>query len=151
MWNDELALTLANDPQIANNFSSQFNTPLGIDVSNTSFLSDFNPFSQLGIDQKQTSMFDHFLPWKEDSGAAGMGWGMPVFDMGKSILDGWLGMQQLGLAKDNLAFQKNAFSKQFENQRTLINNDLQDRQNARIAASPGMFQDTEAYMKQHSV
>ena len=151
MWNDELALTLANDPQIANNFSSQFNTPLGIDVSNTSFLSDFNPFSQLGIGQNQTSMFDNFLPWKDANGTSGMGWGMPVLGMGKSIFDGWLGMQQLGVAKDNLAFQKNAFSKQFENQRTLTNNDLRDRQNARIAASPGMFQDTESYMKQHSV
>ena len=49
MWNNELALTLANDPQIANTFSSQFNIPLGVDVSNTSFLNYFDPFTRLGI------------------------------------------------------------------------------------------------------
>lgn len=98
-----------------------------------------------------SSQFDHFLPWKNADGSAGMGWGMPLLNMGSSLLNGYLGFKQLGLAEDSLNFQKNAFSKQFENQRTLTNNELLDRQNARYASNPTAYQDPTTYMKEHSV
>lgn len=60
-----------------------------------------------------------FFGGKDSMGNTSLGWGPAMFGMGKSIFDGWMGLQQLDLAKDNLNFQKDAFSKQFENQRTL--------------------------------
>ena len=98
-----------------------------------------------------SSQFGNFLPWKNADGSAGMGWGMPLLNMGSSLLNGYLGFKQLGLAEDNLNFQKDAFSKQFENQRTLTNSELRDRQAARVASNPTAYQSVDDYMKANAV
>ena len=74
-----------------------------------------------------------------------------IFGIGKGLMDGWLGMEKLDLAKDSLNFQKDAFSKQFENQRTLTNAELRDRQNARVASNPTAYQSVDDYMKANGV
>lgn len=74
-----------------------------------------------------------------------------LFGIGSSLMDGWLGMEKLDLAKDSLNFQKDAFSKQFENQRTLTNAELRDRQNARVASNPTAYQSVDDYMKANGV
>lgn len=56
-----------------------------------------------------------------------------------ALAQGWLGFQQLDLAKDNLAFQKDAFNKNYANQRQLTNQQLMDRQRARYAANPNAY------------
>lgn len=61
-----------------------------------------------------------------------------------ALAQGWLGFQQLGLAKDSLAFQKDAFSKNYENQRQLTNQQLLDRQRARAAANPNAYASPDA-------
>ena len=99
-----------------------------------------------GWDFSQASV----LGGRDANGNMGIGWGSALLDVAKAGMSGWLGMQQLNLAKDNLSFQKDAFSKQFENQRTLTNAELSDRQNARVAATPGTMS-TEEYMKAHGV
>ena len=63
----------------------------------------------------------------------------------------YLGMKQYGLAKDQLAFQKTAFEKNFENQRKVTNGGLADRQTARVAANPSAYQSVGDYMKQYGV
>ena len=92
-----------------------------------------------------------FFGGKDSMGNTSLGWGPAMFGMGKSIFDGWMGLQQLDLAKDNLNFQKDAFSKQFENQRTLTNAELRDRQAARVASNPTAYQSVDDYMKEHGV
>ncbi len=74
-----------------------------------------------------------------------------MLNMGSSLLNGYLGFKQLGLAEDNLNFQKDAFSKQFENQRTLTNSELRDRQAARVASNPTAYQSVDDYMKANAV
>ena len=61
-----------------------------------------------------------------------------------ALAQGWLGFQQLGLAKDSLAFQKDAFNKNYENQRQLTNQQLLDRQRARAAANPNAYASPDA-------
>lgn len=61
-----------------------------------------------------------------------------------ALAQGWLGFQQLGLAKDSLAFQKDAFNKNYENQRQLTNQQLMDRQRARAAANPNAYASPDA-------
>jgi len=95
--------------------------------------------------------WDSFLGGKGTDGFQTMGWGPALFNVGKSIFDGWMGMQKLDLAKDSLNFQKDAFSKQFENQRSLTNSQLQDRQAARVAADPRGYQAVDEYMRQNRV
>ena len=60
-------------------------------------------------------------------------------------------MEKVDLAKDSLNFQKDAFSKQFENQRTLTNAELRDRQIARVASNPTAYQSVDDYMKANGV
>jgi hypothetical protein len=71
--------------------------------------------------------------------------------VGKGLADSWLGMQQLDLGQEQLAFQKNAFNQNFQNQRTLTNASLQDRQAARVAANPNGYQSVGDYMKENGV
>jgi hypothetical protein len=61
----------------------------------------------------------------------------PILSLGNGIMSGYLGLQELDVAKDSLAFQKNAFSKQFENQRKLTNEQLKWQHKAREDYSPG--------------
>jgi hypothetical protein len=63
----------------------------------------------------------------------------------------YLGMKQYNLAKDSLAFQKDAFAKNFETQKTLTNSQLEDRQRARVASNAGAYQSVGDYMNQNGV
>lgn len=51
----------------------------------------------------------------------------------------YMGMQQYGLMKDQLAFSKDAFNRNYDAQRTMTNNQIRDRNFARNAANPGKY------------
>lgn len=78
------------------------------------------------------------------------GWGSTAFSIGGSLLDGYLGMRQYGLMKDQLAFQKQAFETNLQNQRTLTNSQLRDRQTARYRHDP-RWQSPSEYMQTNGV
>ena len=66
-------------------------------------------------------------------------------------MNAYLGLKKLGIAEDTLKFQKNAFSKQFENQRSLANTAMEDRQRSRfeaVGAGHGVM-NSEDYMAKH--
>ena len=65
------------------------------------------------------------------------GWGGTALSLGKSLYGGYQAHKAGKRAEDVLDFQKDMFSKQFENQRTLINNELRDRDRARQTRDPG--------------
>lgn len=112
-------------------FSNQFNPPSSVtgDIgTNGSAWSLFGGKDKFGNETK-----------------SGLGTGLGV---AKGLADTYLGFEQLGLAKDSLAFSKDAFSKQFENQRRSLNTQLRDRQKARLSADPTGHQSVEEYMKQ---
>jgi hypothetical protein len=68
----------------------------------------------------------------------------------QGLANSWLGFQQLGLAKDQLGFQKDAFNKNYANNVSLTNSQLEDRQRARVAANPNATAVTD-YMNQNRV
>ena len=88
---------------------------------------------------------------KLEDGTQVNGIGSTLINTGLGAWNAWNGMQQLDLAKEQFAFQKDAFNKQYNNQRKLTNARLRDRQNARLAAAPNGYQSTDAYMKQNGV
>lgn len=96
------------------------------------------------------SFMDYVLGGKAQDGTQTLGVASPLIGLGKGIMDGYLGLQNLELARDSFEFQKDAFSKQFENQRTLTNAQLRDRQRARNSSGGG-YQSTDAYMAQNGV
>ena len=78
------------------------------------------------------------------------GLAMPALQLAQGGLNAYTGMKQLGIAEDSLAFQKDAFSKQFENQRKLTNAQLEDRQKSRVAFGPSATP-VDEYMKKYGV
>lgn len=71
--------------------------------------------------------------------------------VGQGIFNGWLGMQQYGLAKDKLAESKRQFELNYDAQQRMTNAQLEDRQKARIAFSPGAYESVGSYMDKHGV
>lgn len=67
------------------------------------------------------------------------------------LVGAYTGLEQLQVAKDNLAFQKNAFNKNFANQAKLTNSQLADRQRARVMDSPGTYESVGDYMNKYGV
>ena len=63
----------------------------------------------------------------------------------------YMGMQQYGLMKDQLAFSKDAFNKNYAAQSKMTNASLMDRQRARVAANPGAYQSVGDYMAQNGI
>ena len=64
----------------------------------------------------------------------------------------FMGMQQYGLQKDALKFQKDTFNKNWAAQSQLTNSRLEDRQRARVASNPGgNYEDVASYMNRYGV
>lgn len=74
------------------------------------------------------------------------GWGMPALGAANSLLNGWIGLEQLGVAKKSLKEQKRQFDMNWEAQKTSTNRQLADRQAQREAFNPGVAEDTASYM-----
>lgn len=105
-------------------------------------------------------MWGSFQQWMKDSGMLGStdangiktdGWGGMALGGASALSNLYMGMQQYKLAKDQLAFGKEAFGKNFEAQRKSTNTALQDRQAARVASNSTGYQSVGDYMKQNGV
>lgn len=68
-------------------------------------------------------------------GAETGGWAAPALGTFSGLTSAWLGMQQYGLAKDALQEGKRQFNLNYDAQRKSYNNELEDRQNARIQSA----------------
>lgn len=68
-----------------------------------------------------------------------------------ALLGGYMGMKQYGMAKKQLAFQQDAFNKNYEAQRSSYNRDIESR--ARDIASRERLGDdyVNDYVKKHSI
>ncbi len=101
------------------------------------------------------SFAQSMMGWKDSkTGNTHGGWGPVALNLASSAGSMYLGLKNLGVAKDTLDFQKNAFSKQFDAQRQTINTHLADRQRARLSAASGDTSHTlsvEDYMQQNAV
>lgn len=108
----------------------------------------------------QASMWDGIKQWGRDSGflatkdANGLetqGWGGLALNTAQGLMNGFLGMRQYGLYKDQLNLQKKAFQKNWEAQRSTINSQLEDRQRARVASNASAYQSVGDYMAQNGI
>lgn len=103
-----------------------------------------------GNNPQEMGWFQKYITGGKDSLGNSYNGIAPFVGLAKGGMDAYLGYQQLKLAKEALSFQKDAFSKQFENQRTLTNAQLRDRQRARNSSAGG-HQSEGAYMAQNGV
>ena len=91
----------------------------------------------------EAGMFDNFLG--ED------GWGNMALGGANAAIQGYMGFKQLGLAKDQLDFQKKAFEKNYNAQKQSTNTQLRDRQKRRYTENPGHYVSPDEYMSQNGV
>lgn len=107
--------------------------PLGGSPTNAQIYSDIGgPASQ--------GFFGSIGQWLKDSGALNtrdqQGWAGPALQGAQTLANLYMGMKQYGLAKDQLNFQKDAFNKQYEANRSMTNSRLEDRQARRVLENP---------------
>ncbi len=106
------------------------------------------PVSGAGDDP---GFMDGMAGYTDAEGIKHNGWGGMALGAGQGLLGGYLGMQQYGLAKEQLEEGKRQFNQNFETQRKMTNTRLEDRQKARRASNPGAYESPGAYMKKHGV
>lgn len=82
-------------------------------------------------------------------GKNGGGWFMPLAQTGIGAYQAFLGSQQLDLAKDNSKRQWEAWGLNYDNQRNLVNSELEARQNFRNANGGVAAGDTGQYLKDY--
>lgn len=122
-----------------------------LDSMSTGFTSSANSFNAAPINTPTGS--GSFL----DSILGGMG-DMSGLQMGQlglggvnSLLQGYLGFQNLGLAKKQYQSQLDQFNKQWDANKKLTNASLADRQAARVASNPNAYQSVDDYMKKYGI
>ena len=124
-----------------------------LDSMSTGFTSSANSFNAAPISASSGS--GSFL----DSILGGFGGGeMSGLQMGQlglggvnSLLQGYLGFQNLGLAKKQYQSQLDQFNKQWDANKKLTNASLADRQAARVASNPNAYQSVDDYMKKYGI
>lgn len=79
------------------------------------------------------------------------GWGNLALSGVSAGLQGFMGMKQLGLAKDQLNFQKQSFNKNYDAQKRTTNTQLRDRQAQRHRQNPNTYVSPSEYMKQNGI
>lgn len=112
------------------------------------------PAAGFGIDGMNLPQAAGASPWSMESifgGNGKAGWGNTAVGAASGLMSGFMGMQNYGLAKKQLAFQKQAFEKNLANQTKATNTALEDRQRARVAANSGGYQSVSDYMREHGV
>lgn len=121
-------------------------------------LLNFNAMVGLGNHGVQPSawdqfsgLFDGFFTQEGPGGQPIGGWGLNALNAGNGLLQSWLGFQQLGMAQDQFDFQKNAWNAQYNDNKTMLNTQMADRQAARYAANPLAYQDPATYMAQNKI
>lgn len=92
-----------------------------------------------------------FFGGKDANGNVSNGWGGAAIGAASSLMNGFMGMQQYGLAKQQFAQQKKEYEQNYAAQRQLTNSQLEDRQRARVASNPGAYESVGAYMDKNGV
>ena len=79
------------------------------------------------------------------------GWGGLALGAAQGLMGGYLGMQQLGMAKKSFKENQRQFNLNYDAQRRTTNAALEDRQRARLASNAGAYQSVGDYMDKYGV
>lgn len=99
----------------------------------------------------EPTAMQRFTGYRDPNGISDGGWGGLALGAASSLGNLWLGMKQYGLAKEQLAFSKDSFSKNWGAQVNTTNAALSDRQAARVASNPGAYDSVASYMAKYGI
>lgn len=122
-----------------------------LDSISTGFTNSANTFNNTSLTSSGGSggWLDSILGGNGDMSGLQMG----LLGLGgvNSLLQGYLGFQNLGLAKKQYQSQLDQFNKQWDANKKLTNASLADRQAARVASNPNAYQSVDDYMKKYGI
>lgn len=108
------------------------------DYSPNSFIGDLSGFGSTATPGFMESPFmKNMLGYKAADGTQHMGWGGLALGAGQALFGAWDGMRNYNLQKEQLAFSKDAFAKNWGVQRDLTNAQLEGQFAARAASREG--------------
>ena len=79
------------------------------------------------------------------------GWGGLALGAAQGLMDGYMGLQQLGMAKKSFKENQRQFNLNYDAQRRTTNSALEDRQRARLASNAGAYESVGSYMDRNGV
>ena len=129
--------------------SNFMNFDVGAGSAPTSSLSNIG-LGNVGVSQP-SSIWDGILGKTLGDGTKVQGWGSLGLGVASGVLNGWLGLQQLGLAKDAAAQNRKQFDLNYAAQTKTTNASLEDRQRARVASNSSAYQSVGDYMKKYGI
>ena len=97
------------------------------------------------------TLWDKLVGYKTPEGTTIKGFGGLALGAVSGLGNLWMGMQNYGLAKDQLDFQKDAYTKNYAAQAKTTNASLEDRQRARVAANPAAYVSVSDYMAKNGI
>lgn len=141
-----------------------FRQPNGFDSLNQ-YGAGMNLYNTSPIDVPGTAVNPTFAPLSGLSGTSARspdwlsldsmlgenGWGNLALGVGQGLFSGYMGLQQLGMAKKAFGENQRQFNLNYDAQRRTTNAALADRQRARLASNPGAYQSEYDYMNQYGV
>lgn len=123
--------------------------------SPSSFVGDLSGMSVQPTGFMESDFMKNMLGYKAADGTQHMGWGGLALGAGQALFGAWDSMRNYNLQKEQLAFNKAAFAKNWDAQRKTTNSQLEDRQVARLASRQGAdsspYQSVGDYMKQNGI
>lgn len=118
------------------------------------------PMMGVGEVTHTLSPWEQFQGWLDQSGVLGktmpdgtkmQGWGGLGLSAASGLMQGWMGMKQYGLMKDQLEQSKRAFNLNYDAQVKTTNARLNDQASARYASNPNVYQSPSEYMKKYGI
>lgn len=111
-----------------------------------------NPTMWDKIKQGGSDLVGSFMPKinAETGKLETLGWGMPALQGLSSLGNLYLGMKNYGLAKDQLRTQKDQFNMNYNNQRQLLNTQMEDRQRTEAGGS-SKAESVDSYMARNRI
>lgn len=85
------------------------------------------------------------------NGLSGLQLGQLGLGLGNGLLSGYLGFQNLGLAKKQANQAQENWDKQWSANVKNTNAALEDRQKARVASNPNAYESVDSYMKKYGI
>ena len=117
-----------------------------INIGNSSAGSLANSAQNINSPTWQQNLFGY----TDDKGIKTNGMAGMALGAMQGLGSAYMGLKQYGLAKDQLAFQKSAYNKNYAAQRQSTNTDLADRQAARVAANSS-YESVGSYMDKNRI
>ena len=97
------------------------------------------------------TLWEKLIGYKTPEGTTINGFGGLALGAASGLGNLWMGMKNYGLAKDQLAFQEDAYAKNYAAQKQTTNASLEDRQRARVAANPAAYASVSDYMAKNGI